>query len=428
MSARGLDRAGRLAVPAVSVALALVLLLGIGVAALRTPTASAATVLQRGTAVTAVLEDGTTTRLAEGDEVPRGSVVTAGPDGAVLRTRDRDTWLSGGAVVRVLDGARQELRDGFVMVDARRGPELEVAAPSAVVTAPRGGVTRIEDGRLLRVGSYGGDPVTVRAAGRAADVEVPRSRQVQVPAGGLPGRVTPLVLTPGDDYERALASELVAADEALTDVAARLDGDGRPAVLVRTAADTDLPGTAAALPADAPTSERTLAYLLARAAADDVAAGFREVRGLRAEGGSWGVVADLVDAEVSEVAALLDALLGTTAVTLAAEQVDVPALLGVGAPTAAPSGAPDPADPVVAAPAPTSPPQQPGDEPPASGPPPAPTPTGVLDAVVDTVLDLLPLETGRTVTTTTVPALPSDPVPSPAPSPSPGLLDGLLGR
>lgn len=424
MSAR-LDGAGRLAVPAVAVALALVLLLGIAVAALRSPTASAATVLQRGAAVTAELADGTRTTLAEGAEVPRGAVVTPGPDGAVLRTRDRDTWLSGDAVVRVVDGARQELRAGFVMVDARRGPELEVTAPSAVVSAPRGGVTRIADGRLLRVGSYAGEPVTVRAAGRAAAVEVPRSRQVQVPAGGLPGRVTPLVLTPGDAYERALAPDLVSADAALAAVAARLDGDGRPAVLVRTAADADLAGRQTALPPGAPSSERTLAYLLARAAGD--LGRYGEVRALREDGGSWGVVADLVGARVGDVAGLLDALLAPPAVVLAGEPVDVAALLGAGVPPAAPTTAPAPGgDPVAAAPPPAppaapqeSPPPQPEPEDPGGGP------GDVVGEVVATVLGLLP---DQPANSTTVPALPGDPAPVPTAPPDPGLLSDLLSR
>jgi alkylation response protein AidB-like acyl-CoA dehydrogenase len=117
---------GRLAVPAVSVLLACVLLAALAVAALRSGTAGAPTVLVRGTAAAAATEDGAPTSLAVGDEVPRGATVTVGRDGAVLRVRGRDTWLSGGAVLRVLDGARQELRAGFVMVDARRGPSLEV--------------------------------------------------------------------------------------------------------------------------------------------------------------------------------------------------------------------------------------------------------------------------------------------------------------
>jgi hypothetical protein len=381
-------------------------------------------VLLRGGDVVAAQPDGSPKRLAEGQEVPSGAVVTAGRDGAVLRTRGRDTWLAGDAAVRVVDGARQELRSGFVMVDARRGPELELATSAAAVTTPVGAVSRVERGALLRVGAYAGEPLRVRAEGRRATVVVGRDHQVQVPAGGLPGRITPLVLTPGDRYERALAAPLVRADEALTDVARRLDAGGRPDVLVRTAFDGDLPDPA--LPATAPSSERTLAYLLARAAGGgELPARFAWVRALRTDGGSWGVVADLVGAEVSEVAALLDELLAPDSeAVLAAEGVDVAALLGL--PGSGPAGPGPPGSPVspagsapapgpaassgAAAPAPRS------DRPPAQAPAPAPAPAPVpapvsepLDAVVDAVRGLQP-----------------GPAPAPAPAPTSGELLGLL--
>jgi hypothetical protein len=455
-------------VPAVAVAVALTLLAALTVAALSSSTAGAATVLHRGSAVAALAEGGSVP-LAEGDEVPRGATVAAGRDGAVLRTRDRDTWLSGDGEVVVLDGARQELRAGFVMVDARRGPALELSSPAAEVTTPSGAVSRVERAALLRVGSYAGDPVTVRAAGRAASVEVPRARQAQVPTGGLPGRVTPLALTPGDAYERRLAEDLVQTDEALSALARQLDEQDRPDALVRAAVAADVPSPAP-LPAGAPPSEQTLAYLLARAAAGDTTGGtavadrFAAVRDLRDDGGSWGVVASLVDADVDEVAGLLDGLLGTEAV-LAAEglPVDVLDLLSggatatavpepaaPGAPASAPGSAPAPGPRQAPAPAPA--PAPPAAGPPAPAPPapgvpapgvpvpgaPAPPPTaplpapdpGAVDTVLDTVLGLLPpASTDSSELGPAVPGLTSDPTPSPSASPttSGGLLGGLLG-
>lgn len=419
--------------PAVAVGLALVLLAGVVAAALRPGTASASTVLHRGDGVVVELADGSTEPLAVGEQVTRGATVRAGRDGAVLRTRGRDTWLGGGTAVTVVDGARQELREGFVMVDARRGPGLSVSTPAAEVSTPSGTVSRIERGELLRVGAYSGEPLQVRAAGRRATTDVARAYQVQVPEGGLPGRTTPLVLTPGDAYERALATALVAADEALRAVAERLDADGRPGTIVQQAVFSDVP-SAPALAPGAPRSEQALAYLLARAADDrDLRDRYARVRELRADGGSWGVVALLVDAEVAEVAGLLDVLLapGSEAV-LVAEEVDVTALLGV------PGSAPEAPSPAAAAPSGGTggalTPSDPGPgEGPGTGPGPGPGPgdgeePGVIetvestvDTVVDTVLDLLPAQDAGTDQT----AVPAG-EPSPSPSPSSGGLLGIL--
>jgi len=237
-----------------------------------------------------------------------------------------------------------------------------------------------------------------------------------VPDGGLPGRVTPLVLTPGDPYERALAADLVLADEALSDLARRLDAPGRALDAVRAAALSDLPQSRAALtpaattdaatPA-APASEGALAYLLARAGnGDAVADRFTEVRTLRGDGGSWGVVATLVDTPVSAVAALLDDLLaGPDEALLAAEEIDVAALLGAGA-APAPAGQEAPTPPTGADDPPVAPgpgPGDPGDGP--AGPGDDPTLLEPIDAVVDTVLGLLPTSDDDT-TGTTVPSLP----------------------
>jgi hypothetical protein len=425
---------GRHGVPAVAVTLALVLLSAVGVAALRPGTASAPTVLHRGAAVLVELPDGGTRPLDEGDEVPRAAVVRSGADGAVLRTRDRDTWLGADTAVAVLDGARQSLRSGLVMVDARRGPALRLGTPAGEVTTPRGAVSRVERGSLLRVGSYtGGEPVRVRAEGRRATTEVPRAHQVQVPDGGLPGQTSPLVLTRGDDYERALASSLVLADEALSDVARRLDAGGQPGTAVASAVSTGLPA-ARALAAGAPASERSLAYLLAAAAeGGPLTERYQHVRELRSAGGSWGVVAELVRAQVEEVAALLDALLADrTPVVAATEDVDLVRLLGL-APPAAPvlpgPGAPAPVDEPAAPGAPSPAPPDQGDggpDGPAPAPPvPAQELAGVVDTVVDTVLDLLgstPVPLGDEAAVLPLPGQPT-PVPPAAPA---GLPGGLL--
>jgi hypothetical protein len=372
----------------------------------------------------------------------------AGRDGAVLRTRGRETWLSGDAAVAVLDGARQELRSGLVMVDARRGPGLDVSTPAAVVTTPAGALSRVEESALLRVGTYAGDAVRVRAAGRRATARVSRDYQVQLADGSLPGPVTPLALTAGDAYERALAPDLVAADEALTVVAGRLDAGGRTGTVVAAAFRTDVTA-APVLAADAPASESALPYLLARAAGGGGLDGrFLRAQSLRAAGGSWGVVADLLTARVNAVAALLDQLLAPAGGAVAAPPVDVATALGLpsGAAAAAGGAAPVsagsaavPAGSSAPAPGAGSTPPSRGGSGSAPGPAPAPSPAPAplplpapLDAVVATVVGLLPVGSG------VLPAPPGGASPSPTPSPATivgtvtgtvtGVVGGVLGH
>lgn len=415
-------------VPAVSVLLAGVLLAGIVLAARGPDPAGADTVLLRGAGTTVELAGGGTRAIAAGEVVPRGAVVHPGAQGAVLRVLGRDTWLSVAAAVQVLDGARQQLRQGLVMVDARRGPTLEVGTASASVTAPRGSVSRVESGPVLRVGTYAGDPVLVRPAGLRATASVARDYQVQVPENSRPGRPTPLVLTPGDAAERALAPALVDADEALTGYARQLDDAGTAGRAVQAAAARDLPGAPSCGASGSPAGERALAFVLAAAQpGDQFPARYARTCELRADGGSWGVVADLVGTTVADVGALLEALLRPTSLAAGpppAAAGAAAAALGAAPLTGAPAtGPPAPSPPVVLASPPGGAPGRP--------PQPAPSPTtpALLDAVVGAVLSLLPvpLPTGSPGGSGSA-AAPGGPQPTPTPAVSAGLLGGLLAR
>lgn len=417
------------AVPVVATLLAVVLLAAVATAGLRGSTASAPTVLLRG-ALVAASAQAAPQAVRAGDPVPRGAVLTAGSGGAVLRTRDRDTWLSAGAVARVLDGARQELQSGSAVVDARRGPGLVLSTGAAAVTATDGSLARVESGPLVRVGSYRGD-VRVQPVGRRATARVDRDHQLQVPAGSLPGPVTPLVLTPGDAAERALVPELVAADEALAGFSSRL-ATGTWADAVQASFRTDV----AAAPdpaAGAPAGDRALAYLVARATGGPLAARYAQVGGLRADGGSWGVIADLVGARVAQVSAQLDQLLAAPAALAAGTgTVDLGRVLGL-LPTPEPSGAASqPAAPATAGPATstsrtTAPASAPAPAPVPSRSP-SPTPTALaggalapVTAAAGAVLDLIgvtPAPVPATTTTTTT---------GTTPAPVVGAVGGAVG-
>ena len=390
-AARGRARPWWRASPAL---LAVVLLAAVGVAAFRTGTASADTVLARGADAVLQLPDGTRRAAVEGETVPPGATVLAGRTGARLDTRDREVHLGGDTAVQVLDGVRQRLEGGFVLVDADDAPGLELTTASAVVDAPDGALVRVDGGPLLRVGVLRGDdePARVTPAGRRATTEVPVYFSVQVPAGGLPGRLSPFALTPGDDYEAALARDLVMADEDLTALGRRLDGLGEAGPVVLTALRRDVPADDT-LPAGAPGSEGALGYLLASAAPDPapLPERYSRVRGLRADGGSWGVVAAIVSAPVDRVGAALSALLGPGSSPVLAGgdgTVDVGEVLGLD--PADPAGPGTPAGP-GSGPAPSGPqPTTPPGPPPASpGPSPTPGPLTPLDPVVDVVEDVV---------------------------------------
>ncbi|MCW2613291.1 MAG: hypothetical protein JWN08_285, partial [Frankiales bacterium] len=305
------------AVVALAGLLAVVLLTAVGVAALRSSSvADADTVLEEGVGVRLELADGTAREGVVGERVPRGATVRAGTAGAVLQTRERRVFLGQATALTVLDGARQSLDAGYVMVEASDGPGLELTTTAAVVTAADGSLVRVVAGPLVRVGVLRGDAARVRAAGRQATTEVPRFYQAQVAPGGLPTEATPLLLT-GDAFEMRLARELYDADRDLNALARRLDtvGEAGPAVL---AVLSSVVPTAAPVPG-APGSERALGFLLAAASDPDQAGeAYTEVRGLRTAGGSWGVVAALVGTTPNEVSAVLGALLAPDAVPVLA--------------------------------------------------------------------------------------------------------------
>lgn len=437
---------GGTGVIAVAALASIVLLSAVGVAAFRSDTAGAQTVLLRGTDAILTLAGGERRAAVEGEAVPVGATVLAGRGGAVLATAQREVHLYPATDVTVLDGLRQVLGAGSVIIDASAAPGMDLATTAAAVTARDGALVRVDGGPLTRVGVLRtGDAdqsgAEVRATGRRAPTQVEQYYQVQVANGGLPGSTTPLLLT-GDDYELALARDLVLADRMLNDIGRRLVGTGIEGGVVLAALRTAVPNVGVTA-ANSPDTERALGYLVAtaaRAAGRSEAERFDRVRELRSAGGSWGVVAALVDATVDGVGARLEQLLAPSALVLAVQQEPVPApnLFSFDPPAAAPSPqstSQASAPPAATAPAPA--PTRGGTSSPPRGPRPAPAPVpaaprvpgapvvgpvvgpvvDVVQEVVDSVLRLVDLG-GAGDAPTNGPAS----VPAPSPSPSP-LLD-----
>ena len=373
---------GRQGVAAAATFAALSLLAAVGLSACGTDVANADTVLQDPRAATVRLDDGTTRSASAGMKVPHGATVTTAAGGsAALVTAGRVVLLGSDTVVAVVDGRREQLRKGLVMIDARRAGDLALDAGAATVNADRGALTRVERDVLLRVATFR-KGVSVRAASRRATVDVPALHQVQVPYGGLPGRVTALGLT-RDAWERRYALDLVTSDVDLSNLAAGLDADPESGSAVARAVPASYVSSAP-LAAGEPRSEGALGFLVARAAGGSDGEQFATVRRLRAEGGSWGVVAAIVGAKVGAVSAALDALLAPDEEVLVAAPgqgtIDVGGLLGGSSGTGSGS-----ADPGTASPRPTRGPS--ASPKPSPGPSSSPDP---VDEVVKTVTSLLP--------------------------------------
>lgn len=381
-------------------------LLAVGLVSCGRDAAGADTVLRDARAVSLVLADGTARAAQDGMTVPRGATVTTAASGSgSLVTAGRSVLLGPRTAVTVVDGARERLRQGSVMVDARKAPALWLDAGAATVSTPRGGLSRVERGPLLRVGSFRGT-AAVRASDRKAQAQVRELFQVQVPYGGLPGRVTALALT-RDTWERRYALDLVTADVDLTELAAGLDRDPVAGGAVVAAVPASFSTSTPALAGES-RGEQALGFVLARSARRiGGERAYTQVRQWRQSGGSWGVVAALAGADVATVSATLDALLGTAGGPAAAAArpgpVDLGALLGAAvSPSAAGRAVPDPAAVAPAAGA------RPGR--PVTRPSPRPTPAGSPQSssppLVDTVVGLLPT---------------ASPAPIPPPSPAPVL-------
>jgi hypothetical protein len=428
-------------IPLLAALVAVVLVSAVGVVSLGSDLASADTVLQRGTDATLTLSDGTRRPAVEGEQIPVGTTVLAGLSGAVLATDDREVHLYPSANVTVLDGVRQVLNAGSVIVDASGASGLELDTPAAAVATRDGSLVRIDGGPLTRVGVLRTDDdgrtgADVRATDRRALTEVSEFYQVQVATGGLPGGTSPLFLT-GDDYELALARDLILADRMLNQIRRRLVGTGTEGSVVLAALGTAVPDVGM-VAAAAPDTERALGYLVATSASGggSEAERFAVVRALRSAGGSWGVVAAIVGSTVDEVGARLNQLLAPSAAVLAVEQVEGSDLFRF--PADPPAGTPAPVDgPVGVEPLlgpdsgaaagrsdpPPARPKPPVPPPVDSGPVP-PLPTGPLAPVVDPVL--APVTDVVADLADTVLDLLDLSEPSTAPAPAPGSTDDEL--
>ncbi len=305
-------------------------------------------------------------------------------DGAHLRKRDRVRTTTGGTAtlvvrgrrvvlgpnseVKVPDGANVTLDKGSVLVDRRRGPSVTVNVADTIVDDVGEGAVRIERRLSVLVAALSTDARVRTATG--PKLRLPTLYQVSVAGRSLPERGLPLHLR-DDDWERSVIADVVADDVHLNDLADGLDSPGALAV-----------PASFEPPPDAPPSDLLLPEAIGRAAGSDEPTRGRlvvQARRLRADGGSWGVVARLVRTTAVDVgSALADVLrLGPTP-----EPSQSPTSTGGPGPspttTSGPSGGPSPTTSKTPGPKPTD---EPTDEPTDTA---TPGPVDVIQSIIST--------------------------------------------
>lgn len=329
--------------------------------------ATADTLLSGVRAAAVELPDGSVVDARDGMVVPAGARVRTGATGgAVLETQGRAVLLGALTTVRLADGVHQSLERGQVLVDAKDGPRLELGTRAGLAAVPEGGQARVETGPVLRLGVFRKE-ASLTSPGRQATTTVQDLHQMLAPYAGRPGSPTALALL-DDEWEERIAPDLVTADRDLKALARGLSG--ATATNVLQAAPIALRSVP---PTTADPGEQALSVALAQASRLDSSVDdtLRRVQSLRAEGGSWGVVAALVRARVTAVSAVLDGVLSPGSApppVQAGDQPDLPGLLGsTPSPSASRSGSGGPPRPTRTQASPT---RTPTTSPPTTGPTP----------------------------------------------------------
>lgn len=391
------------------------------------PVGKATTTLAAAHDATLVAPDGASSPARAGERVPVGDVVRTGRSGsAQLATRGRAVYLGASAVLAVIDGDHQQLRTGRVVIDALHGPGLQLALAGDQVVVPAASATEAQRSVSVRVGSLSGPAQAIGAS--AQRLTIRGLAQAVIDGDALPSTTTPLHLN-DDAGEAAAVPALVNDDLALNELADGINSSGRSTA---GAIETAWTGSTSRLPRSSASSERVLPMVIADAAHGDGSAQSRYDRIVRwrRAGGSWGVVAALLNTDAGAVEAVFDTLqhhqpggqIGTVSVKALANapvsgvrpahKASSGSRTGSGSTGTGGSGTSHP----------SSPPAGSGGGHHGGSPTPSPTPTpdpvksvvGSVTGVLGTVVGLLPVK------------VPTKPLP--LPTPTGGLLGGLLGE
>lgn len=275
---------------------------------------STTTVLREPRGVTVTTSTGAPRTAADGLRLRTGDLVAVSAAGAAtLATGGRQVLLGAGGAVRVVDAQTMDLRRGDVLVDRRRGPSMRLRLDELEVSDVGTGVVRVDRDFSTRVAAYSGGATVTTGTGR--QLRVTALHEVAASAALL-GAEAPLRLT-GDAWDRRADAGLVRDDAAITAQATAVDGAfsagqlGGPAVVQAARFATGTATSMCGLPVAAGASRQVLSLAIARADHPEtaVAARCRSAAALHDAGGSWGVVARLLDASTTAVLSAVDALL-----------------------------------------------------------------------------------------------------------------------
>jgi hypothetical protein len=413
---------GRTGHPALILGTAAILVATVGTSVALTrgdgPVANAATTLTEVHDTQVIAPSGAVTAARDGQRVAKGDVVRTGPRGSVeLVTRGRVVYVERSAIVAVIDGAHQQIRKGGVVIDAQHGPGMQADLAGDTLSVPAGSAIEANRSVYSQIGALAGSAQVTSSSSR--QLTIPRLAQAVINGDALPAATTPLHLTDNSAEAHAVPT-LVSDDVALKTLAQGIDSSGGATAQVIESAWT---GAVSSMPTSTTRSDRVLPMVIADSTA--AAGGTTQDRydhtiAWRRNGGSWGVIVELLSGHAPGVEAALASLQRNVPTghigTVSIQALATPPLPG-GHPATKPTSRPT---------SPASPPANPGDGGHHGGtPPPSPSPTptrGVVGkvvktvgGVVSTVLGLLPLKKLLH---------PS----KPHPKPTGGLLGGLLGK
>jgi hypothetical protein len=291
-------RTGRSALPQGLLALA-VMAAGVVVVATddSTPVARAETTLGTFHDVKIVSAAGVVREAFVGQQLVNGDIITTGRHGAAdLITRNRVTMLGRSAALVVKNGGLQQLRTGTAVIDALRGPGINLDISGNIVSIPHGSGTEAIRGVSVRVGALAGPAQITSPSGRR--LALPALSQAVLSGDALPGATTPLHLTDSVEEGR-VAHRLVNDDLALKTLARGIDTTGRSTARIIAASWS---GTTQPVPNRVRRSERVLPVLIADATRGGSAQQrYNNAVSWRAQGGSWGVVLHLLSGRATAV-------------------------------------------------------------------------------------------------------------------------------
>lgn len=313
----------------------------------------------------------------DGEKLAKNDVVRTRAGGtAALVVRERKVVLGGDTDVTVPDGATVQLDRGALLVDRREGPAVTVLAGDTTIDEVGNGALRVEKSLSVLVAglSAGARVRTVTGAQLALEPLY----QVVASGRSLPRTALPLQLR-ADAWERSVIGDVVADDERLNDLARGLDTPGAGA--------TVLPATYRGI---ARPSDLVLADAIGRAAARDEPgrrSAASRARLLRGEGGSWGVVARLLDTTAVDVGSALGEVLRGVPAT---SPDPVPSATVAPGGTVA-DGTPQPGVPTRPDPdSPQPPPPPSSTRPPTNNPTPTPTSPSPTPGAIEELVSAIP--------------------------------------